>query len=94
MKYDFEVLLHKLHHNRGNFIYARLLDDKQITDVPEGAVLDDVPVYLYSMTYKGDNGDGTPEYDLYVFQPVSLKFLPQDYFTRGQKVTLTINNAN
>lgn len=93
MNYEFEVLLHKWHHNRGDFIFARRLDDTHIVDVPEGSIFGDVPEYLYSMKYKGDNGDGTPEYNMYVFQPISLQFLPRDYFIRGQRVVLITNDV-
>lgn len=88
--YDFEVLKVVWHHNRGNFIFAKHLGNSHDFDIPDGAVLGDVPVYSYEPLrgVKDKNGVSRPE--MFVFQPISLKWLADNHFTEGQQVKLII----
>lgn len=89
MTYEFEVIKVKWHHNRGNFIFVRHLGDKHDFDIPDGSLLGDVPIYNYTKMRPITDEDGVQHFDIFVFQPVSMKRLADNHFTEGQRVKLT-----
>lgn len=88
MTYEFEVIKVKWHHNRGDFIFARHIGDKHDFDVPEGSLFGDVPISNYVEMCPLHNEDGIPQFDIFVFQPISLKRLADNHFKEGQLIKL------
>ena len=89
MLYEFEIITVKWHHNRGDYIFALLLGDNHDFDVPDGSVFGDVAVYRYKEIGQFHYENGAPRFDIFLFQPVSMTWLPKGHFKEGQRVTLT-----
>jgi hypothetical protein len=85
MTYDFEVIMTKWHHNRGDFIFARHLGDKHEFDIPDSSLFGDVPIYEYKEMRPVNDED-----NIFVFRPVSMRSLPDNHFVEGQPVKLII----
>lgn len=88
MEVGFEIMSVWHHHNRGDFICARLTEENLDFHVMEGAVLGGVPVYHYIEMPRKLDENGEPRLDVFVFRPLSLERLPTNYFAEGQKVKL------
>ena len=93
MAYEFEVIDVIWHHNRGDFIFARHLGNNHDFAVTEGAIFGDIPIYHYmeTQTMKGWKSEDP---SVFVFKPVSMERLPENYFSNGQKVTLNIKASD
>jgi hypothetical protein len=90
MIYEFEVIAHKWHHNRGDFIFARHLGSTNDLKIPEGSVFGDVPIYDYTQVGPLHDDQGNRRLDIFVFRPVSMEWLDKNHFTEGQHVKLII----
>lgn len=88
MEWNFEIMHVRRHHNRGDFIFARLIDGKPDFRVEEGSILGGVPVYHYVEMPRKLDENGNPRLDIFVFRPLSLDWLRADYFVEGQQVKL------
>ena len=89
MTYQFEIIKVSWHHNRGHFIFARHWGHHHHFVVGDNALLDDVPIYHYTAMYPTTDDNGNPQFDLFVFRPILLNRLADNYFTPAQLVTLT-----
>ncbi len=85
---NFEVLKVFNHHNRGQFIFARHLGDKQNFEVREGSMLEGTAVYHYLDMPKTMDENDQIRLDVFVFRPLSI--FPGDLFKEGQLVKLVI----
>ncbi len=90
MIYEFEIVMLRWHHNRGDFIFARHLGKSHDFDIPEGSVFGDTPVYHYKDMYPMHDAKGNPRFDLFVLRPVSMSWLEKGHFEEGQRVKLLI----
>lgn len=90
MKYEFEIIKVLWHHNRGNFIFARHLGNTHEFEVPDGSFLADIPIYNYSEEIRRASKKENQQLDMFVFRPISLGKLMDDYFKEGQRVQLII----
>ncbi len=90
MTYEFEVIEVKWHHNRGNFIFARHLGNRNDFNIPEGCLFGDIPIYNYTEMRPLHDEHGVPQFDIFVFRPLSMKWLANNHFVEGQQVKLII----
>jgi hypothetical protein len=88
MEWSFEIMHVRRHHNRGDFIFARLIDGKADFEMKEGSALAGIPIYHYVEMPRKLDENGNPRLDVYVFRPLSLEWLPADCFVEGQQVKL------
>lgn len=88
MEWSFEIVRVHRYHNRGDFIFARLMEGDPDFQVMEGAVLAGIPIYPYVEMPRKLDENGNPRFDIFVFRPLSLEWLPADYFVEGQQVKL------
>jgi hypothetical protein len=89
MVLEFEIIHINIHHNRGLFIFARRLGENHEIEVPEGAMLRDLPVYHYKEIQPKDE-NGNPRKDIFVFQPMNVERLFDKSFKVGDVVTLVL----
>lgn len=83
----FEIIHVSYHHNRGQFIFARLLDgglDFEIKD----AVFGGVPIYNYIEMPRFLDRNGEPRLDVFVFCPI--KPMQKGDFVQGQRAELVL----
>ena len=76
------------HHNRGQFIFARHLGEKQNFEVKEGSTLEGTAIYHYLDMPRMTDENGQNRLDVFVFRPLSI--FPGDLFKEGQLVILII----
>jgi len=84
----FEILHVYNLHNRGQFIFARLLDDWADLDVKDGAVLGGIPIYNYVDMPRLLDDNNEPRLDVFVFR--TLKPMQEGNFVQGQQVELVL----
>lgn len=87
MVQDFQILYLRDTYNRGQFIAARQLNFEKPIEILDRATLNDIPVYHYKQMYPILDGQGQPQFDVYVFRP-NLERFPTGYFQEGQIVKL------
>ncbi|RFZ95484.1 hypothetical protein D0C36_08165 [Mucilaginibacter conchicola] len=88
MEWNFEIIGHYFHHNRGDFIFARFIEGQADFQLKEGSVLGGIPIYHYVEIPRTLDENGNPRFDIFVFRPLSLEFLPAGFFSEGQHVKL------
>ena len=88
MTYEFEIIMSKWHHNRGNFFFARHLGEVHDFDIPDDSLFGDILVSFYREMYPLKDADGNPRWNVFVFRTFTVKRL-DNYFTDGQNFTLT-----
>jgi hypothetical protein len=88
MASTFEIMDVFYLHNRGQFIFVRLLDGGSDFEVKDGALLDGIPIYNYVEMPRLLDENNQPRLDVFVFRP--LKPLQEGAFVQGQKVELVI----
>ena len=84
----FEILHVYNLHNRGQFIFARLLDDWADLDVKDGAVLGGIPIYNYVDMPRLLDDNNEPRLDVFVIR--TLKPMQEGNFVQGQQVELVL----
>jgi hypothetical protein len=90
MKWSFEIMHVRRHHNGGNFIFARLIDGLADFELKEGSKLGGIPIYNYVDMPRTLDENGNLRLDIFVFKPISLEWLPENYFVEGQRVNLVL----
>ena len=88
MVQDFEIMKVFNHHNRGQFIFARHLGDKQNLEVKEGSMLEGTAIYHYLDMPRMMDENNEECLDVFVFRPLNI--FPGDLFKEGQLVKLII----
>jgi len=88
MEWNFEIMRVHRHHNRGDFIFARLIEGQADFEMKEGSALAGIPIYHYVEMPRKLDENGNPRLDIFVFRPLSLEWLPTEYFLEGQQVRL------
>lgn len=73
----------------GNFFFARHLGNAHDFDIPGDSLFGDIVVDHYKAMGHIKDAEGNPRLDVFVFKTFTVKRL-DNYFTRGQKVTLTV----
>lgn len=86
MIFYFEIVNVLDHHNRGQFIFARIKSNEEILDVKEGSLFGGIPIYHY-LDMQKLLGAKENEPRVFCFCPLIKRF-PNDYFSIGQIVTL------
>jgi len=86
MTFKFEILHVSSFHNRGQFIFARLLNEGLDFEVKDGAVFGGVPVYNDVDMPRMLDDNNELRLDVFVFRP--LKPMKEDTFIQGQQVEL------
>lgn len=76
------------HHNRGQFILARLLESGVDFELRDGAVFGGVPIYNYVDMPRLIDDNNEQRLDVFVFRP--LNPLQKGHFIQGQRVELII----
>lgn len=94
MTHEFEIIKVIWHHNRGDFIFARHLGDTHDLEIPDGSLFGDVPIYHYikMRSLKDENGALQP--DIFVLKPMSMKWLVENHFIKGQRVKLITRDTS
>lgn len=87
MVLKFEIIKLFDHHNRGQFIAARLLYFKEPVVINDGAILNGIPVYHFLEMHPISKKQREPQFDIYVFRPTKLKGYPKGIFQEGEDVT-------
>ena len=82
------MIIVKWYHKRGDFIFARHLGDQHNFVVPDGSLFDDTPIYNYAKIRPITDEDGVQHFDIFIFQPVSMKWLSNNHFREGQRIKL------
>ncbi|MDN3580503.1 hypothetical protein [Mucilaginibacter flavus] len=90
MEWTFEVVNIYWLHNRGDFIFARLIRGQSDFELKEGALFGGIPVYHYTDIPRMLDENGNPRFDIFIFKPLSLERLPFDFFVAGQQVKLVL----
>ena len=83
MNLQFEIIHLAAHHNRGQFIFARLLDFKAPFVIEEDVLMNEFYVYQYMNMYPFKIEGEADQHDIYVFRPTSLKGFPKDALHRA-----------
>jgi len=89
MVQNFEIIKIIKHHNRGQFIFARLINGGSDFEVKEGSMLGGVPVNPYLDMPRILDENQQPRLDVFVFRPVEFVY-SADLFKEGQLVELVI----
>jgi len=88
MIFHFEIVKILNHHNRGQFIFARITSNDEILEVKEGSLFGGIAIYHYlEMQKLLDDKENEPK--VFCFRPLVSRF-PEDYFSNGQIVALEI----
>lgn len=90
MAFTFEVLRVSYLHNRGQFIFVRLLDGGLDFEVEDGALFGGIPIYNYVEMPRLLDENNEPRLDVFVFRP--LKPMQEGHFVQGQRVELLLPN--
>jgi len=90
MASTFEIMCVSYLHNRGQFIFARLLEGEADFEVKDGALLDGIPIYNYVEMPRILDDNNQPRLDIFVFRP--LKPMQEGSFIKCQIVKLVIPN--
>jgi hypothetical protein len=85
---SFEIINILFLHKRGQFIFARILDDGINFEIKEGATFGGIPIYHYLEMPRLIDEKGIQRFDVFVFRP--LKPLQKGNLVEGQKVELII----
>lgn len=88
MTIEFEIIGTHFHHNRGQFIFARILDSSINFEVTEETTFGGIPVYHYIDMPRMLDENNKPRLDIFTFRPI--KPLEKGDFTKGQIVELLI----
>lgn len=88
MEWSFEIVCMCHLQNRGEFILARLIEGQADFEVKEGSTLAGIPIYPNIEMPRKLDENGNPRLDIFAFRPISLEWLPTDYFVEGQQVKL------
>ena len=80
----------RFHHNRGDFIFVRFVENETEVSIPDGSLFGDIPIYNYKEMSGNKDKYGRP---YYVFRPLSVEFLPKDHFREGQLVDLVVEET-
>jgi hypothetical protein len=88
MVFEFEIIYTSIHHNRGLFIFARHLGESHDFNIPDGAILRDLPIYRYTENQPKDE-NGNLVGDIFVFRPLNMNRLFDKSFKVGDIVTLS-----
>ena len=86
---QFEIIKIIKHHNRGQFIFARLINGDGDFEVKEGATLGGVPIQLYLNMPRILDENQKPRLDVFVFRPVEFVY-SVDLFKEGQLAELVV----
>lgn len=89
MVLTFEIIHVSYHHNRGQFIFAQLLDNVLDFELKD-AVFGGVPIYNYAEMPRILDDIGEPRLDVFVFRP--SKPMQKGNFVRGQQVELVLSD--
>ena len=84
----FEIMHVYFLHNRGQFIFARLLEGGVDFEVRDGAVFGGVPIYNYVDMPRLIDDNSEQRLDVFVFKP--LNPMQRVDFIQGQRVELII----
>jgi hypothetical protein len=80
MEWTFEIMYIHRHHNRGDFIFARLTEGQVDFEVKEGSALDGIPIYHYVEMPRKLDENGKPRLDICIqafkFRMASTWLLP------------------
>jgi len=90
MGIGFEIIGTSFHHNRGQFIFARVLDVGINFELKDGAFFGGVPIYHYVEMPRMLDKNNEPRFDVFVFRP--LNPLQEGPFVKGQIVELVLPN--
>ena len=85
---SFEIISTSFMHNRGQFIFARILNKDLNFELKDGALLGGVPIYHYLEMPRLLDENNLPRLDTFVFRP--LKPLAKGDFFDGQIVELIL----
>lgn len=88
----FEIVMTRRHHNRGQFIFAKLLSGGLPLNIKDGAMLRDVAVYHYRDMYPMNDKENNPLWDLFVFRPVGMVSYALELFKDGERVMLLVED--
>jgi len=83
----FEIVYVKYHHNRGQFICARLLNGELDFEMKD-AILGGVPIYNYVDMPRLLDDNNEPRLDVFVFRPIEP--MQEGNFVQGQQVELVL----
>ena len=86
---EFEVIMIKIHHNRGLLVFARHLGPNHNFSVTEGSLFGDLPIY-HDQNFQPKDEDDNPRQDIFVFRPTQIERIFDRQFKEGQRVTLNI----
>ena len=89
MVQNFEIIKIIKHHNRGQFIFARLINSGSDFEVKEGSMLNGVPVNPYVDIPRILDENQQPRLDVFVFRPMEFVY-SADLFKERQLVELVI----
>ncbi|MGN8059770.1 hypothetical protein ACTJKN_26065 [Pedobacter sp. 22163] len=87
MMLTFAIIYVSYHHNRGQFIFAQLLDSKLDFEIKD-AVFGGIPIYNYVEMPRMLDNNGEPRLDVFVFRPI--KPMQAGDFVKGQLVELIL----
>jgi hypothetical protein len=90
MVLTFEIMYLSYYHNRGQFIFARLLDGGLDFEIKDGALFGGIPIYNYVEMPRLLDDNNEPRLDVFVFRP--LKPMQEGNFIQGQRVELVLPN--
>lgn len=85
----FEIIHLLYHHNRGQFIFAQLLDDVLDFELKD-AMFGGIPIYNYVEMPRILDDNGEQRLDVFVFRP--SKPMQKGDFVQGQRVELVLSN--
>lgn len=91
-EHQFEIKTTKRHHNRGQFIFAKLLSGGLPLYVKDGSLLGGVPVYHYREMYPLNDKENNPRLEIFVFCPMEMVPYTSELFKDGELVVLVIED--
>lgn len=89
---NFEVVSISNIHNRGEFIFARLLDTDVDFEIEDGTTLGGIPVCNYIEMPRLLDANNQPGLDVFVFRP--LEPFQEVNLVQGQQVELVVPAAD
>ena len=88
LTFSFEILHVSNFHNRGQFIFARLLDEGLDFEIKDGAMFGGMLIYNYVDMPRMLDDNNQPRLDVFVFKPLTL--MQEGDFIYSQRVELTM----
>ncbi|KIA91659.1 hypothetical protein OC25_20035 [Pedobacter kyungheensis] len=89
MVLSFEIIYVYHHHNRGQFIFAKLLTGESGFEVKDG-IFGGIPIYNYVEMPRMLDENGEQRLDVFVFCPIEP--MQKGNFVQGQCVELVLPN--